>query len=94
MLLDLRPFLYLWVVLAAIVAVLFGWRQLLARREDDSLHVLPLAGSAGPQVSFAHKLEQVDKWGKLATITTVVYGMFLGALYIYQGFASPGVSGS
>jgi hypothetical protein len=91
--LDLRPFLYLWAALGAIVAVLFGWRQTLARREDDSLHVLPQEGSVGPQVSLAHKLEQIDKWGKLATIAVVVYGLILGALYIYQGFTSPGVPG-
>jgi hypothetical protein len=92
--LDLRPFLYLWVALAAIVAALFGWRQILARREDDSLHVLPQEGSSGPLVSLAPKIEQIDKWGKLATIAVVVYGLILGALYIYQGFTSPGLPGA
>ena len=97
--LDLRPFLYLWVVLAAIVAMLFGWRQVLARKEDESLHVLPQEGPAGAQVSMTaqkvgQKLDQIDKWGKLATIVTVVYGVILGALYIYQGFTSPGIPGA
>jgi hypothetical protein len=91
--LDLRPFLYLLVVLAAIVAALFGWRQILARREDDSLHVLPQEGSGSP-VDLAPKIEQIDKWGKLGTIAVVVYGLIMGALYIYQGFNSPGLPGA
>ena len=89
---DLRPFLYLWVALAAVVAVLFGWRQSLARKEDDSLHVLH-GGATGEQVLLGQKLEHIDKWGKLMTVIAVAYGLVLGALYIYQGFTSPGPSG-
>lgn len=92
--LDLRPFLYLWVALAAILVVLFGWRQILARREDDSLHVLPQEGSTSSSVDLAPKIEQIDKWGKLGTIAVVVYGLIMGALYIYQGFNSPGLPGA
>ena len=88
---DLIPFLYLWLVLVAAVIVLFFWRQAIARKEDDSIHVLQ--GSAAQQVVVAQKLDQIDKWGKLVTIIAVVYGVILGAAAIMQAFFSPGASG-
>lgn len=90
---DLRPFLYLWIVLAAVVVVLFAWRQSIAKKEDDTIDVLQSA--APPQQAFlAQKLEHVDKWGKLITIIAAVYAVVLGALYIYQGLVSPSTFGA
>ena len=28
----------------------------------------------------------VDKWGKIVTVVTVVYGLIIGALYVYQSW--------
>jgi hypothetical protein len=86
---DLHPFLYLWIVLAAVVGVLFGWRQSVARKEDDTVHLLHGAAPS-QQVSLSQKLDQIDRWGKLATIVAVAYGVILGGLYIYQGIVAPG----
>lgn len=88
---SLSPFLYIWLVLVAAVIVLFLWRQAIARREDDSIHVLQ--GSTHQQVTVAQKLDQIDKWGKLVTIIAVIYGVILGAAAIMQAFVSPGTSG-
>ena len=90
---SLYPFLYLWIVLDAVVLVLFGWRQTLARKEDDSLHVLHAGDVPAQQVALAQRLEQVDKWGKITTIIAVAYGVILGVLAIIQAISSPGSSG-
>ena len=63
------------------------WRKMVASHEDDSLHVLQ-QGSVAQQVTVAQKLEVIDKWGKILTIVTVVFGLILGAVYIYQNLVT------
>ena len=82
---NLFPLLVVWVVLALSVLALFLWRQAVARGEDDSLHVMHGA-IATQQTSLAQKLEVIDKWGKIVTVVTVVYGLILGVLYVYMSW--------
>ena len=80
---NLRPFWSVEVVLSAIVVAMIVWRKLVARHEDDFVHVLDGA-SAGQQASVAHKLDQIDKWGKALTAITFLYGVLICAIYVYQ----------
>jgi hypothetical protein len=89
---DLSPFLYLWIVLAGVIVLLFGWRQAIARKEDAAIDVLH--GNMAQQAALEQKLSQIDKWGKLLTIVAAVFGVILGALYIYKGITSPGIPGA
>jgi hypothetical protein len=79
------PFLASWIVLAVVVIAMIAWRKVVTRQEDDSLHVLD-TGAATHQVDVTHKLDVIDKWGKILTIVTVSYGLVLGALYLYQSW--------
>ncbi|SPE32120.1 conserved hypothetical protein [Candidatus Sulfopaludibacter sp. SbA6] len=81
---NLVPFIVLWALLAASVLVLIVWRKMVANNEDDTLHVLQ--GSVAQQVTVAQKLEVIDKWGKILTVITLVFGLILGAAYVYQNF--------
>jgi hypothetical protein len=83
---DLRPFLGIDIVLAAVVVALFVWRQSVARNEDDTVHVLH--GELSTQTVIAAKLDKIDKWGKLFTTITVILGVLVGALYVYQFWSS------
>jgi len=83
---NLVPFIVLWVLLAASVLVLIVWRKMVANQEDDTIHVLQ--GSVAQQVTVAHKLEVIDKWGKILTVVTLVYGLILGGTYIYLNFVA------
>jgi len=87
MLLDLRPFLALWLaVIAALVVVAF-WRRSVAMQEDPALHLgAAHAGTAAQQVAVAQKLAQVDKWMKILTVTAVVVGLLLGAAALYKAW--------
>ena len=82
---NLLPFVVLWIVLATIVIAMIVRRKMVAAHEDDQLHVLNTAPVA-QQAAVANKLDQIDKWGKILTVITVVYGLLLGALYVYQFF--------
>jgi len=82
---NLVPFLVLWIVFALAVLVLIAWRQVVSRQDDETLHVLDEdAGEVTHQVDVSHKLDQIDKWGKILTLITVIYGLVLGAFYLYR----------
>ena len=81
--LSLRPFFFLWIVLATCIIALFVRRKMLASHEDDSLHVMQ-SGPLAQQVVLANKLDQIDKWGKILTVIAVVFGLLVGAAYVYQ----------
>jgi len=81
--LNFVPFLVLWGVLAVGVAVLIVWRKIVDRDEDDTLHVLH-SEAVPRQAAVAQKLETIDKWGKIVTIVTVVFGILIALLFVYQ----------
>jgi hypothetical protein len=83
---NFLPLLVSWGVLAVSVLVLLVWRKSVARNEDDQLHVLN-AAVVTQQAEVAHKLDQIDKWGKIVTAVTVAYGVLIAGLYLYQVWA-------
>lgn len=82
------PLLVLLGLLAITVLALFVWRKTLASGEDDTLHVLDGASVVknAHQDVLAHKLDLIDKWGKILTVVTVVYGLIVGGLYAWQSW--------
>jgi len=84
---NLMPYFVTWVVLAAAVIVLIVWRKAVSSHEDDTLHVLD-GGAVSHQVDVTHKLDAIDKWGKILTAITVIFGLILGAIYMYQSWVS------
>lgn len=79
---NLLPYAVFWGLLAIIVVVLIIYRKSISSREDDSIH---LEGSMpSEQVALDHKLGLVDRWGKTLTVITVVYGLALAGVYMYQ----------
>lgn len=77
------PLLVSWCVLAAVVLAMIVWRKTVARNEDDQLHVLH-AAALTQQAEVAHKLDVIDKWGKIVTAVTALYGAAIAGLYLYQ----------
>jgi uncharacterized membrane protein len=81
--LDFRLLLGLWALLAATVLALIVWRKTVARNEDDQVHLLHTE-AVPHQAAVAHKLEQIDKWGKIVTAVTIAYGVLIAGLFTYQ----------
>ena len=81
---NIVPLLILWVLLALTVLALFIWRKSVSSKEDDNLHVLDGASveKSATQVAVAQKLDLIDKWGKIATVVTLIYGVVLGGIYM------------
>lgn len=78
------PFVISWAAFATVVIALAIYRKVVSSSEDDTLHVLHGASATVQQVAVAHKLESIDKWGKILTVATVLYGIGIGCLYFYQ----------
>ena len=79
---NLLTYAAFWGVLAIIVVFLIIYRKSVSSQEDDSLH---LQGSgATQQMSMAHRLALIDRWGKTLTVIVALYGLALAAIYLYQ----------
>ena len=81
---NLSPFVAGWLALACTIAGLAIYRKLVSTREDDTLHVLDNESHVLEQAALAHRLDTVDHWGKILTVTATVYGVLLAVGYFYQ----------
>lgn len=79
---NLLPYAVFWAVLAFIVLSLLLYRRAISSHEDDSIHLEGTAPSE--QVSLAHRLATVDRWGKMLTVVVTVYAIALAGIYFYQ----------
>jgi hypothetical protein len=86
---NLIPYIAVWSLFAIAVIVLLVMRKMVASKEDDNIHVLDGA-PATDQVVIAHKLDTIDKWGKILTVIAVVMGLAIGAAYVYTTFSTRG----
>lgn len=80
---NFTPWAILWSVLAIVVLVMAGYRKIISGKEDETLHLSSPTANA-EQVTVGHKLEVIDKWGKLLTIIAAAFGVLLGLAYTYQ----------
>ena len=77
------PFAVLWALLAVVVLTLIAYRKVVSLQEEEALH-LGNPAEANHQAVIAHKLDWIDKWGKLLTVVAVVYGVLLAGAYTYH----------
>lgn len=80
---DFTPFVVLWSLIALAVLFMAGYRKMVSSSEEETLH-LTNPVETNHQVIIAHKLDVIDKWGKLLTVIAAVYGLLLVLAYTYQ----------
>jgi hypothetical protein len=82
---TLTPFVVIWSVMAAAVLGLAITRNVAGLHEDDNLHLVESEQALIPkQIAFHGFVNRIEKWGIGLTIATVVTGVALGAIYLYQ----------
>jgi hypothetical protein len=89
---SFTPFTLLWILLALVVLGLIAYRKVVSSQEEEALHLDNLV-EVNHQSQIAQKLEVIDKWGKLLTVITVVYGLALAGLYTYYTWLQGGARG-
>jgi hypothetical protein len=74
-------------VLALIVLALAAYRRVVASQEDDSIHISEReVAMVSQQEAVAHRLEVIDRWGKVSTVVAVLYGLAIGGVMLYQAW--------
>jgi hypothetical protein len=69
--------------LAGAALLLAAYRKVIARKEDDVLHVLDSRATLiAQQHAVASRLEAVDRWGKAITVLAVVFGIMAAVLLL------------
>jgi len=77
----------IWATLAIVTLGLALYRKLVSASEEDLIHLGPGEERQIPeQVALAAKLNAIDRWGKILTVITIVFGLALAALYLYQAW--------
>lgn len=80
---NFTPYAVVWGLLALVVLLMAGYRKTISVKEDETLH-LGSPTESTHQIEIAHKLDVIDKWGKLLTVVAAVYGLLLAVAYTYQ----------
>jgi hypothetical protein len=80
---NIVPLVSSWALLAAVVLGLIIYRKVVSSREDDTIHVLDNRATAQQNV-VAHKLEVIDKWGKILTAVAFLYGLVVAVVYFFN----------
>jgi hypothetical protein len=81
----MTAFVIFWAILGVATLALALYRKFVSMSEDDYVHL-----SAGEerlipqQVATFKKIGVIDKWGITMTVVTLVLGLALAALYLYQ----------
>jgi hypothetical protein len=82
---TLTPLVITWIVLAVVVLALALFRNLYGLHEDDNLHLSRGSEAmVSEQVAFFGILRKIDRWGKTLTVITVLAGLALASVYLYE----------
>ena len=74
-----------WLALAATLVGLMLFRKHASRNEDDFLHVNHITASAlNNQAATAHQMDVLDHWVTILRTAVLVYGLGIGAWFLYQ----------
>ena len=78
------PLVFLLLLVLATCAIA-GYRKFVTREEDDLVHLGEgSVQQSAKQEALAKTLSQLDRFTKILVSVTVLYGLSLGALMIYQ----------
>jgi len=81
----MTAFVIFWAILGVATLALALYRKFVSMREDDYVHLSAAEERLIPQqVATFRKIGIIDKWGITMTIVTVILGLALAALYLYQ----------
>jgi hypothetical protein len=85
--------LVLWIVVAAALAILYGYRKVVEGSSDELVHLSDVSDEVlQKQETTARTVQQLDRIVMILAIVLVVYGLALGGVQIYHAFNSPSPS--
>jgi hypothetical protein len=81
---NLNVLLTLWsgLLLATVAVSVLRWNA--GQKEDDHLHMLDDAKLISAQIATAHRLDVLDRWMRVLLVLTLLLGLAVGALHLYN----------
>lgn len=85
---NMIPHIAIWAVIGIAVLALALYRKILTFHGDDEfVHLTEGEQRLIPhQVALGHKLQVIDRWGKVLTVVIAVYGLAIGAVILVQAW--------
>jgi hypothetical protein len=85
---NLIPYISTWAVFGLAVLALALYRKILTFHGDDEfVHLAEGEQKLIPQqVALSAKLAVIDRWGKILTVITVLFGVAIVAVVLYQAW--------
>ena len=84
---------FIWIVIAALAITTWVWGMIASYREDDTVHLA--AGEEAEidkQVQNDRRMKAIVRWRTPLSLSTVIGGVLVLGLYIYQGLTQTGVT--
>ena len=79
--------LILWIVIAAALAIVFGYRKVVENSVEELVHVSDVSDAVlSKQETTARTIQQLDRVVMVLAIVFIAYGLVWGGLQIYQAF--------
>jgi hypothetical protein len=76
-----------WLVLTLVVISLAVARKVVARKDDEYVHLADAELASIPrQAALANKLDRLDTWGKGLTIVDVAFSLVIVAILCYKAW--------
>ena len=76
----------IWICVAALAIATWVWAMVASYREDDTVHLA--AGEEGEidrQVRNEKRMKVIERWRMALSLSTVIGGVLVLGLYMYQG---------
>ena len=84
---NLTFFTIAWAVIAVLTALLMVYKKMVTSHEDDTVHLMDEeVQMVREQATVANKVALIDRWRKILMIVTIVAGVALGGLYMYEAW--------
>ncbi|MEO8129259.1 MAG: hypothetical protein ABJF23_05595 [Bryobacteraceae bacterium] len=78
-----------WVALAVTMFGAMLVRKYMAREEDDFLHVSQATPDIlNHQAETAQRMNSIDRWIRILLAAVILYGVAVGAVYLYEAWQS------
>jgi len=80
-----------WVALAALAIATWVFGMIAGYREDDTVHLaVGEESEIARQVKNESRMKVIERWRMALSLSTVVGGVLVLGLYIYQGLTTSG----
>ena len=85
---NLIPYVAIWAVVGIAVLALALYRKILTFHGDDEfVHLSEGEQRLIPQqVALGHRLEAIDRWGKVLTVVIAAYGVAIVAVVLLKAW--------